>query len=178
MEGILIIDGHRSVRELLEEEFASEGYRVRGLGEPELPAGPGIDFTPDLVVLDPFINGMDRWDVLGSLKRRFPRSPVLIFTAYDGYRQDPRLSEADGFFVKSFCCDELKEKVADVLQRKERPVKVVKENAFLTPPSRRGKGVHKRGVSAGAFWAQGHRRPTDRSPREEKTAKGEIHDAG
>lgn len=43
---------------------------------------------------------------------------VIVLTAYDSYRDDPRLAEADGYVVKSIALDELKQKIADVLGRK------------------------------------------------------------
>jgi DNA-binding NtrC family response regulator len=45
--------------------------------------------------------------------------PVFIFTAYDSFVEDPRLSQADGYMVKSFIAlDKLKEKVAEILKWK------------------------------------------------------------
>jgi hypothetical protein len=43
---------------------------------------------------------------------------VIIVTAYDTFRDDPRLSEADGYVVKSLEFGQLKEKIADVLRKK------------------------------------------------------------
>ena len=40
-------------------------------------------------------------------------------TAYDSFVDDPRVSQADGYLIKSFVAlDELKQKIADVLERK------------------------------------------------------------
>ena len=74
---------------------------------------------PDLVLLDLFLNGFEGWNVLHEIKRKDPHLPVLIVTAYDTYADDPRLSQADGYMVKSFVhLDELKHKIADVLGQK------------------------------------------------------------
>jgi hypothetical protein len=41
--------------------------------------------------------------------------PVIIYTAYDSYREDPRVSRADAYVIKSTVLDELKDKIADLL---------------------------------------------------------------
>lgn len=53
-----------------------------------------------------------------EIKRQAPDLPVIIFTAYDSYREDPRLTQADGYVIKSMILDELKAKIADVIQVK------------------------------------------------------------
>jgi DNA-binding NarL/FixJ family response regulator len=55
---------------------------------------------------------------LHNIKKKDPHLPVIIYTAYDSYREDPRLSEADGYLIKSIALDELKNKIANVLSRK------------------------------------------------------------
>jgi len=37
---------------------------------------------------------------LAKIKRAAPNLPVLIFSAYDSYTEDPRLAQADGYVVK------------------------------------------------------------------------------
>jgi DNA-binding NarL/FixJ family response regulator len=55
---------------------------------------------------------------LHNIKKKDPHLPVIIYTAYDSYREDPRLSEADGYVIKSIALDELKNKIANVLSQK------------------------------------------------------------
>jgi DNA-binding NarL/FixJ family response regulator len=73
---------------------------------------------PDLVLLDLHLDGPSGFNVLADIKKDHPRLPVVIFTAYDSYKDDPRLSQADGYVVKSVLLDELKEKVSDLLKSK------------------------------------------------------------
>jgi DNA-binding NarL/FixJ family response regulator len=73
----------------------------------------------DLVLLDLYLDGRDGFELLSTIKQECPALPVLVVTAYDSFAEDPRLSEAAGYFVKSTDLDPLKEKIADVLQRKE-----------------------------------------------------------
>ncbi len=115
MTNILVVDDQACVRELLREELAGEGYRVTAV--------PGAEdamvclklLRPVLVLLDLYLDGPDDgWEVLNKIKQRYPRLPVIIVTAYDSYVEDPRLSLADGYVVKSFDLTLLKRTVAEV----------------------------------------------------------------
>jgi DNA-binding response OmpR family regulator len=117
MANILIVDDQPYVRELLSEELAHEGYGIESVGDAQSIWGHLKDFRPDVVLLDLYLDGFEGWDVLGDIKRKEPKLPVLILTAYDSFEEDPRLSEADGYVIKSFVAlDKLKQKIADVLE--------------------------------------------------------------
>jgi DNA-binding response OmpR family regulator len=53
-----------------------------------------------------------------DIERQYTKLPVIIVTAHDGYREDHRLSQANGYVVKSFELGELKQNIAHVLNRK------------------------------------------------------------
>jgi len=118
MPNVLIVDDQECIRELVAEELIREGYQVAGIGDAESINGHLRASRPDLVLLDLYLDGPDGWDVLGDIKRQDPNLSVIIFTAYDSFLDDPRLSQADGYVIKSVCLDELKRKVADALNRK------------------------------------------------------------
>ncbi|MCK4391187.1 MAG: response regulator [Desulfobacterales bacterium] len=118
MAKILIVDDQACVRELLSEELISEGYRVATAGDAESVSGHLRFLQPDLVLLDLYLDGPEGFGVLGDIKRQKPDLPVIIFTAYDSYVDDPRVSQADGYVIKGVALDELKRKIADVLRRK------------------------------------------------------------
>lgn len=116
MASILIIDDQPYIQEFLSQELINEGYGVVSAGDAESAKVYVKNSKPDLVLLDLFLNGFEGWNVLHEIKRKDPHLPVLIVTAYDTYADDPRLSQADGYVVKSFAhFDELKNKIADVL---------------------------------------------------------------
>lgn len=119
MPNILISDDQAYVREFLSEELAHEGYRVASIGDAESFWRYIRDSRPDLVLLDLYLDGFEGWEVLCDIKRENPNLPVIIVTAYDSFEDDPRLSQADGYVVKSFVAlDELKQKIADILRHK------------------------------------------------------------
>ncbi len=121
MASILIIDDQPCVRELLAEEFICQGHRVAATGDAESLGEHLSSSQPDLVILDLYLDGTDGFQVLRDIKSQEPHLPVIIFTAYDSYVDDPRLSQADGYVIKSVDLDDLKQEVADVLKQKAVP---------------------------------------------------------
>ena len=117
MANILVVDDQPCVRELLSAELAQVGHQVSSISDTKFIWQHLTDSRPDLVLLDIYLNGCTRWDLLRDIKNRYPDLPVLIFTAYDGLAEDPRLSQADGYVIKSFIALALlKQKVAEILE--------------------------------------------------------------
>lgn len=121
MHSILIVDDQRGIRHLLSEELIREGYRVESAGDAESARAFLESSRPDLVLLDLFLDGHgpDGFEVLREIKRQDSNLPVIIVTAYDSYVHDPRLSQADGYVIKSVDFMELKQKVARALRKKK-----------------------------------------------------------
>jgi two-component system response regulator (stage 0 sporulation protein F) len=117
MENILIVDDQPCVRQLVSEELIDEGYGVETVGDAESLRRHLISSRPDLVLLDLYLDESDGFSLLHDIKRTHPDLPVLIFTAYDSFRDDPRLSQADGYLVKSIILDELKQSIAALLRK-------------------------------------------------------------
>ena len=115
MRNILIVDDQLCVRQLVSEELIDHGYRVDSVGDAESARRCLMSSRPDLVVLDLYLDGPDGFSLLPDIKTKHPDLPVLIFTAYDSFRDDPRLSQADGYVVKSVLLDELKQEIAALL---------------------------------------------------------------
>lgn len=119
MASILIVDDQPYTQEFFSQELKEEGYGVVSTGDAESAKVYLKNSKPDLVLLDLYLNGFEGWHVLNEIKCKDPHLPVLIVTAYDTYVDDPRLSQADGYVVKSFIAlDELKQKVTEILDRK------------------------------------------------------------
>ena len=116
MAHILIVDDQPHLRELFREEILDDGYSVACAGDADSARMCLKESRPDLVLLDLYLNGFESWDLLHDIKQSDPHLPVLIVTAYDSYRHDPRASEADGYIVKDFDAFEtLKQQMADLV---------------------------------------------------------------
>jgi hypothetical protein len=68
----------------------------------------------------PSIYERHRWDVLMDIKKDHPRLPVIIVTACVNCSNDPHLLLADDYWIKSYRFDDLKQRIGEGLQRKEK----------------------------------------------------------
>ena len=116
MSNILIVDDQPHLQELFAQELMDEGHRVFCVSDTESLNEYLNDSIPDLVLLDLCLSGFNGWDILADIKGKYPHLAVLIVTAYDTYKDDPRVGYADGYVIKNFdALDKLKEKIAEVL---------------------------------------------------------------
>jgi DNA-binding NtrC family response regulator len=142
MPTILIVDDKPGVRQLLAEELAFQGYTVMAIGN-VASVNEIIRFSSlDLVIMDPHMKGQHRWDLLLDIKHQDPHQPVLIVTESASYRRDLRSTVAAGLLVKSFNLNDLFQKLAEILHRKEpypnreaRPVPKSPPYPIQRPPS-------------------------------------------
>ena len=131
MNKILIIYDYASVRELLTEELSADGHLVVAIGRAALAKEVIHDLRPDLVLLDFRINGKDRWDVLEEIKKQDRHLRVLVLTTCDLFKRDLLRSLDDVYVIKNFHLDGLRQKVAEVLQRKPIPAGELKRSENL-----------------------------------------------
>ena len=119
MANILIVDDQPYLQELFSQELVDEGHNIVSITDAQSVSGYLKNSKPDLILLDLYLNGFEGWDVLHGIKSRYPHLPVLIVTAYDSYADDPRVSEAEGYWIKSSLdLDNLKQKIEHILGRK------------------------------------------------------------
>ncbi len=105
---ILIIDDEDSIHLLYSEEFEEEGYEVYGALSGEDALNKLNDISPDLVILDINMPGMDGIEVLRKIKEINPNLPVILSSAYQEFKQDLASWASDDYIVKSANLDELK----------------------------------------------------------------------
>lgn len=130
---LLIIEDEPYQRELYEYELGDLGYEVLLAGSArEAFRRIEVD-SPDLVVLDLRMPGLDGVDLLGRLLLREPKIPVVINTSYPRYRSGAASASADAFVLKSADLTELKQKIADVLRRNDRSLPVPARTPDLMP---------------------------------------------
>ena len=119
MAKILLIDDKPGVRQILAEELAFQDYTVLSTGNISLVHEIIRYSNLDLVIMDPFVKGQHRWDLLLDIKQQDPYLPVLIVTEFANYRRDPRSALAAGLLVKSFDLQELLQKISELLPGKQ-----------------------------------------------------------
>ncbi|MEA2083843.1 MAG: response regulator [Thermodesulfobacteriota bacterium] len=105
---ILVVDDEDSIHLLYGEEFEEEGYEVYGALSGKEALDKLNDISPDLVILDINMPGMDGIEVLRKIKEINPNLPVILSSAYQEFKQDLASWASDDYIVKSANLDELK----------------------------------------------------------------------
>ena len=119
MATILLIDDKPGVRQLLAEELAFRGFTVITPGNTALVHEIIKLSNLDLIILDPYLKGEHRWDILLDIKRQEPGLPVLVITEFDYYRRDLRSTLAEGLLVKTFDFDALLQNAGELTEKKK-----------------------------------------------------------
>ncbi len=109
MEQVLVVDDDHSLRRMLERTLVAEGFGVHAVADGGAALAAIERATPDLVVLDVAMPGMDGIAVCRRLREKGFGQPVLMLTARDAVTDRVAGLEAgaDDYLVKPFATEEL-----------------------------------------------------------------------
>ncbi len=116
MKKILLVDDEAGIQMLYREEFEDAGYEVISAITGEEGLEKFRSESPDLVVLDIQMPGMNGIETLRQMKMDNPNLPVILSSAYNEYKQDLGAWASDAYIVKSSNIDDLKAAVAKLLE--------------------------------------------------------------
>jgi CheY-like chemotaxis protein len=116
MAKVLVVDDEEHIRFLYSEELSGEGHQVwtAATGHELLRRINGLQ--PEVVVLDIRLVDYDGLELLQEIRNRYHDLPVVLCTAYDTYKEDPKSIAADYYVVKSFDLSELKMAIQRALE--------------------------------------------------------------
>ena len=116
MRKILLVDDEEYIRRLYAEELSDEGYEV-------VTVATGHDLLrkinlsqPSVVILDIKLLDYNGLELLQEIRSRYHDLPVILCTAHDTYKQDPKAFAADYYVIKSFDLSELKMMIGRALE--------------------------------------------------------------
>jgi len=109
VEQVLVVDDDHSLRRMLERTLVAEGFGVQAVADGGAALAAVERATPDLVVLDVAMPGMDGIAVCRRLREKGFGQPVLMLTARDAVSDRVAGLEAgaDDYLVKPFATEEL-----------------------------------------------------------------------
>ncbi|WP_223069360.1 response regulator [Paenibacillus caui] len=107
---VLIVDDQNGIRILLMEVFSSEGYKTYQAANGKLALEIVRNDSPDLVLLDMKIPGMDGLEILRHIKAVNPDIKVIMMTAYGELDMIKQATELGALmhFTKPFDIDEMR----------------------------------------------------------------------
>ncbi|MBN2853399.1 MAG: response regulator transcription factor [Clostridia bacterium] len=115
---IFVIDDDENIRELISLYLVKEGYVVEQYESGEKGVQALKTSTPDLIMLDIMMPGMDGYDTLKEI-RKLGKTPVIMVTAKDETFDKVLGLElgADDYIVKPFEPKEMTARVKAVIRR-------------------------------------------------------------
>jgi two-component system response regulator (stage 0 sporulation protein F) len=116
MKRILLVDDEEYIRRFYVEELSSEGYEVVTVASGHNLLRKINFCQPDLVILDIKLMDYDGLELLQEIRSHHLDLPVILCTAYDTYKEDPRAFAADYYVIKSFDLTELKRAALRAIQ--------------------------------------------------------------
>ena len=141
---VLVIDDKSDIVRLLEYNFSKAGYRVLTAQSGEEGLERAQKHSPDIVVLDVTMPGLDGWEVCRRLRRDSATSSLpLIMLSAKAEEEDRILGlelGADDYVTKPFGVRELLVRVGAVLRRSALPssrAEVLKQDGVTIDSGRR-----------------------------------------
>ena len=116
MARILLVDDEEYIRRLYTEELSEEGHKVFTVASGHNLLNRIDSFQPEAVVLDIRLVDYDGLELLQDIRNQHHDLPVILCTAYDTYKEDPKSIAADYYIVKSFDLSELKVAIQRALE--------------------------------------------------------------
>lgn len=116
MPRVLLVEDDPNECLLYAETLRGDGYDVLVANDGHQAITLATSHSPDIVVMDVSMPGMDGIDAMGRILARNNKVPIILNTAYASYKEDFRAWSADAYVVKSSDLSELKETIRRVLQ--------------------------------------------------------------
>jgi DNA-binding response OmpR family regulator len=111
MAKILLVDDERNILKFYTEELSGDGHQVVAVDSGDLLLGRIAIHQPDVVVLDIKLVDWDGLDLLQDIRNHYYNLPVILCSAYETFKEDPRSIAADYYVIKSFDLSELKTRI-------------------------------------------------------------------
>jgi DNA-binding response OmpR family regulator len=130
---ILVVDDEPAIVEVIRNRLERDGFSVRASGDGESVLPLVSETSPDLIILDLMLPGIDGFEVLRQLRRAGHGLPVIVLTARDDDVDIVVGLElgADDYMAKPFNPRELLARVHAVLRRRAEALALADQVADL-----------------------------------------------
>jgi DNA-binding response OmpR family regulator len=114
----MVVDGSTGIREFYAIELGQRGFEVITTGDFVQAVKMIESAKPNLVLIDPSMEGEERWDVVADIRRVAKHVPVMLCFTLVPEKNNPFLALSDGCVVKSCYTAHLISKVQSLLNRR------------------------------------------------------------
>ncbi len=100
---VLVVDDNTVILDIL-KQFLGRGYTVEVVGNASLALASVVQKTPDAILLDVRMPGVDGLSLLKSLREMGVQTPIFVMTGYDSTQVAMEALEkgATGYLPKPF----------------------------------------------------------------------------
>ena len=100
---VLVVDDNQVILDIL-KQFLGRGYTVEVVGNASLALASVVQKTPDAILLDVRMPGVDGLSLLKSLRDMGVKTPIFVMTGYDSTQVAMEALEkgATGYLPKPF----------------------------------------------------------------------------
>ena len=100
---VLVVDDNEVILDIL-KQFLGRGYTVEVVGNASLALASVVQKTPDIILLDVRMPGVDGLSLLKSLRDMGVQTPIFVMTGYDSTQVAMEALEkgATGYLPKPF----------------------------------------------------------------------------
>ena len=117
MSRILLVEDDANQALLYREELEADGYEVAVAKDGHEAVELAEKATPDLIVMDIRMPGMDGIEAMGRVLSKHNKLPVILNTAYASYKDNFLTWSADAYVIKSSDVAELKAAIRRLLEK-------------------------------------------------------------
>jgi len=120
MKKILCVDDDLSLLCLYQEELSEEGYEVILAQDGKQAVEKFDDEKPQAIIMDIRMPAMDGIESMNAILGRDRQIPIILNTAFPDYKQNYMTWGAEEYLIKSSDFSELKRKIREVLESREK----------------------------------------------------------
>ena len=119
MSRILIVEDDPAIALMVRDNLVYEGYEVECVTDGRMALAKVRLFSPDLILLDLMLPGLDGYEICRAVSEGTTRIPVIMLTARSQNTDKIQGFEvgADDYITKPFVLDELLARIRAVLRR-------------------------------------------------------------
>jgi len=119
MKTILVVENDPNQLLLYRQELSLEGYNVITAEDGDKALKKIKEYSIGLIVMDIILPGMNGVELMDSILNERWEIPIIINTAYSGYKNDFVTRKADAYIIKSSDLSKLKNMIKQLIEVKK-----------------------------------------------------------